>query len=836
MKKKSKKKQSKSTPIDPVLSRGVLSIVLVVFAIITALSLFGHAAELGELIDFMVSALFGYARYAVPVMFLVFAWFVIRDLEYNYRPTHVLGSIIFFLSLSSLFHMKFELGDMWHEAVSGNGGGVVGMPAYMVKQYLGGIAGNVLLVGLLMISILLLFNTAITHFILFHKKLAESMGVVGTGLQELVRSLFVLQSPRQTDAYLDEAEDEDDTYLAPIEKKTFGAQRTVDVDDEDSMPEPVVASATPEPKKAATPVAAGESRFDEADYMKNIIIKKIPPVSLLSAERSNPTSGDIKGNTEIIRRTFGDFNIHVDMGKVRIGPTVTQYTLKPPSGVKLSKITSLNNNLALALAAHPIRVEAPIPGKSLVGIEVPNERAAQVTLKELLESKEFKAREHNMMIALGRDVAGKVWFADLPRMPHLLIAGATGSGKTVCMNTIIMSLLYQNTAETLRLIMVDPKRVELTPYNGIPHLLAPVITNVPQTVNALKWCVGEMDRRFEMLSKVGNRDINSYNAAHPDKKLPHIVFIIDELADLMQMASSEVEAGIIRLAQMARAVGIHLILATQRPSVDVITGLMKANIPGRIAFSVASVTDSRTILDSPGAESLLGKGDMLLSTASLSKPVRIQGAFVSEKEAKHVINYLRVEDPDEVYDSSVIEKQDSSGSGTGNMFGGPSDDRDPLFNDAKNLVIEAGKGSASYIQRRLRVGYARAARLLDELEMAGIVGPAEGSKPREILATEDTIEEEIEATMDTGAELNVFKKPVEETVVTESGAEPEDVEPEPDDRYPDADDELEDDVVETLIETAEEGDATSDESSEDTESYDTIEEEAPPREGRDLFR
>ncbi len=440
------------------------------------------------------------------------------------------------------------------------------------------------------------------------------------------------------------------------------------------------------------------------------------------------------------------------MGDVRVGPTVTQYTFKPAKGVKVSRITSLNNDLALALAAHPIRIEAPIPGKSLVGSEVPNEKTAMVTFKELIESKSFITREHDMMIALGKDVAGKAWFPDLPRMPHLLIAGATGSGKTVCMNTIIMSLLFENTAADLRMIMVDPKRVELTPYNGIPHLLTPVITNTQKTVNALRWCIGEMDRRFEVMSKSHSRNIDSYNEKYPKNKMPRIVFIIDELADLMATAASDIEAGIIRLAQMARAVGIHLIVATQRPSVDVITGLMKANIPARIAFSVASLTDSRTILDSAGAEKLLGRGDMLFQTAELSKPVRIQGAFISESEMKTVVEHLKGdEEPD--YDESIVAKDGASG--TMSMFGGPSDDRDPLFLQAQALVVEAKKASASFLQRRLKVGYARAARILDELETAGVVGPSNGSKPREILAGATAHP----VTMGAGGEHTVFEKP-----------------------------------------------------------------------------
>ncbi|MFB6225979.1 MAG: DNA translocase FtsK, partial [Candidatus Paceibacteria bacterium] len=447
-------------------------------------------------------------------------------------------------------------------------------------------------------------------------------------------------------------------------------------------------------------------------------------------------------------KTLENFDLEVDMGEVKVGPTVTQYTLKPPKGVKLGRITSLSNNLSLALAAHPIRIEAPIPGKSLVGVEVPNETKAQVTLKELLKSKEFNDREHDMMMALGKDVAGKVWFADLPDMPHLLIAGATGSGKTVCLNTIIMSLLYQNTPETLRFIMVDPKRVELKDYDGLPHLLTPVITKAKEAVNALEWTIKEMERRFDVLSESGSRNIDSYNKKHPDNKMPHLVFIIDELADLMQAASNEIESATIRLAQMARAVGIHLILATQRPSVDVITGLMKANIPARISFSVASATDSRVILDEPGAEKLVGQGDMLLSTSDLSQPARIQGAYISEQEVKRVVDYLS-EDGETNYDESIVESQ----SKTSQMFEDEEQEKDELFDEAKKTVLKAEKGSASLLQRKLRIGYARAARILDQLHEEGIVGEARGSKAREITLSEQEIVEEL----DKDGAQNVYK-------------------------------------------------------------------------------
>ena len=428
------------------------------------------------------------------------------------------------------------------------------------------------------------------------------------------------------------------------------------------------------------------------------------------------------------------------MGEIKIGPTVTQYTLKPADGVKLSQITGLHNDLALALAAHPIRIEAPIPGQSLVGIEIPNQQVAIIRLRRILSDNAFKNRKSNLTIALGRDVAGNIWLADLGKMPHCLVAGSTGSGKTIFLNSVIISLIYQNSPDDLRFILVDPKRVELTLYNDLPHLLTPVITNVQKTINALKWAINEMDRRFDVMAEAKKRDIYAYNQANPENKLPFIVIMIDELADLMATAAQEVEACIVRLAQMARATGIHLIMATQRPSVDIITGLIKANITSRIAFSVASLVDSRTILDFSGAEKLLGRGDMLFISSELSKPKRIQGAFVSDEEVKGIVEYLRnIAEPnfqEDVTKSHQTERELEHG----NLK------EDEMLPEARDVVIQAGKASASFLQRRLRIGYARAARLLDLLENEGTIGPPDGAKPREVYRSleEEVNEEEIE--------------------------------------------------------------------------------------------
>jgi S-DNA-T family DNA segregation ATPase FtsK/SpoIIIE len=458
------------------------------------------------------------------------------------------------------------------------------------------------------------------------------------------------------------------------------------------------------------------------------------PFELLATHDQKPTSGNIESRQLLIQRTLETFGIPVDMGEVAVGPTVTQFTFKPAEGIKLNKITALHNDLAMALAAHPIRIEAPIPGKSMVGVEVPNQSVAIVGLRELFETKEWRDRKSQLTFSLGRDVTGKPWHADICRMPHLLVAGATGSGKSVCLNSIIMSLLYSNGPDDLKLILVDPKRVEFPIYNGIPHLITPVITDVEKTVNSMKWAVREMNKRFDMLSKMQCRDIASYNARCKEK-LPYIVMIVDELADLMVNSKQDVESQIVRLAQMSRAVGIHLILATQRPSVDVITGLIKANIPARIAFSVASLMDSRTIIDQSGAEKLIGRGDMLYSTAELSSPRRIQGVYLADDEISRVVEYLKSKYDPADYDPEVVEHDKSK-----SIFssGGSGEDGDALLHEAKEEIIRAGKASASLLQRRLKVGYARAARILDLLEGEGFIGPADGAKPREILKADFT--------------------------------------------------------------------------------------------------
>ena len=532
------------------------------------------------------------------------------------------------------------------------------------------------------------------------------------------------------------------------------------IEETDEGPEPVlVQQVTSEPKRdgaesdeevvVAEPKEKhsffGKAKPQAAPKFMNYVP---PPLDLLKSTSEKPTTGDLRGNANIIKRMLESFGIPVEMGEINVGPKVTRYTLKPAEGMKLSRIIALNQDLALALAAHPIRIEAPIPGKSLVGIEVPNKAAALVRLGSLMAYPEFHAAGP-LGFVLGRDVTGEPLYANLEKMPHLLIAGATGSGKSVMVHSLILSFLYKNSPANLKFVMIDPKRVELTIYQNIPHLVSSVVTENKKAIGVFRWAISEMERRYELLESAGSRDITSYNknlpagrqaAGNEREPLPYIVIIVDELADLMTSYGREVEGSIVRLAQMARATGIHLVLTTQRPSVEVITGLIKANITGRIALQVASQIDSRTILDTAGAEKLLGGGDLLFQSAELSKPKRIQGAYMMEEEITAVASFIRehnlggADEPEEEKKEKVEFGNAKTESATGDVFedfASASGD-DELYEEAVAVVSEAQKASASLLQRRLSVGYARAARLLDIMEERGVVGPGEGAKPREV--------------------------------------------------------------------------------------------------------
>jgi len=690
-KKSEDKEQKEALPqLNKGAQKGIIIVALLTMAVISALSLFDAAGKVGEGINSSLIYVFGYSRFFIPIILAIIGYLLLFPEKYHLSLINYLGVGLFVLSVAGLL-------NIFADDPVALGGGKIGLVlSYPFVQATTVWVAGIIILAFGIVSLLLIFNTSLGE--LLQKFPATSMlGKIG----RFIMRIFGHAKEQINNFQENISENEEDE-----EDSGFNSRELA----------------------AGEEIVRGKPRQMELIKVKKRKIKIDIPLDLLNERNEKPTSGDIKKIKEIIHHTLASFGIETTMGDVSVGPTVTQYTLKPADGVKLSHITTLNNDLALALAAHPIRIEAPIPGKSLVGIEVPNQTIATVGLKALLESDNFKKRKNNLTLCMGKDVAGETYLADLDTMPHLLIAGATGSGKSVCINSIIMSLLFQNGPDDLKLILVDPKRVEFTSYNGIPHLLTPVITETKKTINALKWIVSEMDRRYELLSQSGRRNIQDYNSENGNS-MPYLVLVIDEMADLMATAAREVEAAITRLAQMARAVGIHLVLATQRPSVDVITGLIKANITSRAAFNVASIIDSRTILDHSGAEKLLGRGDMLYISAQLAKPVRLQSAYLLEEEIERVVNYLK-DKARPKYNEEITDKQTSSILPRAYQEG---EDDDELVNEAKEIIMQAKKASASLLQRRLRVGYARAARILDILEEQGFIGPADGAKPRELL-------------------------------------------------------------------------------------------------------
>ncbi len=727
--------------LEPETKRSILVVFLITIGALSLLSLFGLAGLLGKYIFHFLLIFFGFGRWIIPIILLIWGFLLYNEERYEIRGSNYLGLFLFVLSFHSLLQLFVDQ-NQWEILLNqGIGGGKLGiLIAGVFIKIMGFWASLLVTFAIFLISLILMFNTSLSTLIGKESFIVKLF----FPLIFLLRKLFHKKEIKEEKEEEKEEEEKEEEEKEEEEKEKSESDKEKEGKEEDQKTEEENDFKIKNIKEEAViSVTTKDTKELGMEYWQPTNIKINFPLTLLKDNKSKPTSGDIERNIKIIKDTLEKFGIPVEMGEVNVGPTVTQYTFKPAEGIKLSRITNLNNDLALALAAHPIRIEAPIPGKSLVGIEVPNKSTALVSLKEILSSREFKERKSNLMVALGKDVSGKVWFYDIAKMPHLLVAGATNSGKSVCLNSIIISLMYQNNPDDLRFIMVDPKRVELTVYNDIPYLLTPVVTDVGKTINALKWCLNEMERRLSLLSKYKKKTIDGFNAnINPQKsginKLPYIIFIIDELADLMLTNARDIEAIITRLIQMSRAVGIHLILATQRPSVDVITGLIKANIPTRIAFAVTSGTDSRTILDCLGAEKLLGKGDMLFSSVDTSKPIRLQGAFVSETEIKKVVRYAK-EKGQASYVDGVTERQQVKGLG-GVGLDGNKGDEDELLEEAKEAIIKAGKASASFLQRKLRIGYARAASILDTLEEMGIVGPANGSKPREVLITSEQYE------------------------------------------------------------------------------------------------
>ncbi|OGC89036.1 hypothetical protein A3D70_01205 [Candidatus Adlerbacteria bacterium RIFCSPHIGHO2_02_FULL_54_18] len=696
--------------------RAIIVVLFIVAGLFLVLAAFDAAGIAGSDTYRLFVALLGMGYFLLPLLLFVLAGNALRAEQSGFTPIKLIASGLFFVS-----------GLGFIQVASGRGGLLGGVIANPAVKYLDVYAALIVLGGLSLISLLLLLEGRIS---------LEPLYALKRGIHTLLarmRGVPVETGPKIGGFALDAEETETVAAAEPFDDSKG--------------------------KESARAPAASKSSGMPMQTLKSLLgTYTPPPLSLLERDRGRPGVGDIKGNANIIKRTLQNFGITVELDEISIGPSVTRYAVKPAEGVRLQKILTLQKNLELALSASSVRIEAPIPGKSLVGIEVPNSTKVTVGLGAMLDTPDFADSHKPLLVGLGRNIAGGALFANIAKMPHALIAGATGSGKSVAIHTIINSLIYRCGPSQLRFIFIDPKRVELTLYRSLPHLLTPVITDAKKAIAALRWAGKEMERRYNLLEGTRVRDVESYHqnvlapalerikkkgvpeAGEPvPEAMPYIVIVIDELADIMSSYPRELEAAVVRLAQMSRAVGIHLILSTQRPSVNVITGLIKANIPARIALQVASQIDSRTILDQGGAETLLGAGDMLYLSADMNKPVRLQSAFISEGEVKQVVDFIAKHNEPELPIEITPPQRGEDGVGlgssadSGSRFGDEDDIDDDLYEAARAAVLEAGKASTSYLQRKLRVGYARAARLVDILEERGVIGPGDGAKPRDIL-------------------------------------------------------------------------------------------------------
>ena len=693
--------------LSPHTKHGIGAIFFVVLSLFFVFSSIGIGGVLGEFTHKTLLYLFGFGFVLAPILCALFVYAFLKPRDDNHVSlSKFLGSTLFFVAMLGV--LEFSIAH----------GGLIGRMTLQPLEWLVGKAvAGIILAAFILVGLFLTFNTNFAH-------------------------LFARAK----------SEEDEDADVTPV--IVGQPQLPEDGTEADSQSEENADSG----KKKKLTERLGFSKVTADEFVVSSFrgTYAAPPLSLLNKDKGKPDVGDVKANSNTIKRTLKKFNIEVEMDEVTIGSSVTRYAIKPAEGVKLEKIVSLQTTLEYALAASPIRIEAPIPGKSLVGIEIPNKVKQMIGLASLFTSPDYTDSPKPLLIALGKSITGEAKFADIAKMPHGLIAGTTGSGKSVAIHNLVISLLFRNSPDQLRFILVDPKRIELTLYNGIPHLLTPVITDAKKVIIALKWSIKEMERRLDILSKHKVQNIASYHdtiyqpaklkfeeRGSPEEEraalaepLPYIVIMIDELADLMHSYPKELEACIVRLAQMSRAVGIHLILSTQRPSVNVITGLIKANIPTRIALQVASQIDSRTILDAPGAEKLLGRGDMLFLSSDSPKPMRIQSAFVSTEELSRVVEYLKTQDSAQTLETINLEgtpRERGEDAIFSSMVDDGDENDDDLYEDARVAVTEAGKASTSYLQRRLRIGYSRAARLMDILEKRGVIGAADGAKPRQVL-------------------------------------------------------------------------------------------------------
>lgn len=761
-------KEERKSSLKGDAKRSIAAVFSVAFAVLFSLGYFGAAGSLGEIFDSMMRALFGWGKWIVPPLLILLAVFFMKRGKATLSDwVKLLGFSLLFLSVLGFFHLY--LGDtqesLLQAAEDGRGGGYLGFGlAALFIAFTGKTAGAVILFTLFLIGLIAAFNVSLHRaFEYAGKSIFRERDSDASPGDEESEDEPILSEDASDEVSL--SQDFSPSETAEIEAAP-GEQNissiSIDGEEEDDNVSAIAKVSFDDDTDDVKEISSDEGREEKPKRKRRAssYAWQLPSTDLLEKGGDKGQGGDIEKNKNTIQHTLKYFGIEVEPGEVQVGPAVTQYSFKPAVGVKLSKITTLNNDISLALAKHPIRIEAPIPGKSLIGFEVPNAGKALVRLREAFLSKEYAEKKAPLLMVVGQDVSGKYMMANLAKMPHVLVAGSTGSGKSVCINTMLLSLLYQNSPEDLKLILVDPKRVELSFYNGVPHLKSNVITDNARVVNALKWSVGEMEKRYKILEQAKVRDIESYyeKRSRGEKllvpreeggleeedmpHLPYIVIVIDEMADLMSSHGKEVERLIVRLAQMSRAIGIHLILATQRPEVTVITGLIKANVPARMAFTVRSQIDSRTILDTGGAEKLLGSGDLLFTMPGMQQPRRLQGVFVSEGEVRKVVDFLKKQ-KEELGAEDIGEDFSLGEEGSADDIFAPAPegqmhgDVDPMYEQAKQLVIETRRAATTFLQTRLGIGYSRGARLMELLEQNGVIGPSNGAKPREILIGKD---------------------------------------------------------------------------------------------------
>ena len=762
--------------------KNLIVVVMIIVSLLLCVLIYTKSGWMGEHLSPTLGGIMGFIKYILPIGTFAIAIKIATD-DKDYLSKKIINYVIFILCITAAMtiflisngtlseDMEFSefLEESYELGTTNVGGGAIGaMIALPLCKFLGTLGSVILLIGIAIINLINLFEIKpaeiINNMIERAKERREYEEddddeeideADKTDDKELIIEKKDKKKKKKNEKEQEEIPMEDQITInlnetAPKKKKLFGSTKN-EVD--------AVLKEEPKPDQIEANLFKQEQEKKEEKTREVLVLEhglteeeenyEFPPIELLSEGQGRVFKGGKKALTDTatkLQKTLYSFGVSAKVENVSVGPAITRYEVKPAEGVRVSKIANLADDIALSLAAESIRIEAPIPGKQAVGIEIPNKENEVVHLRDIIETEEFINHKSKLALALGKNVGGEAVIADVAKMPHVLIAGSTGSGKSVCINTLITSILYKAKPNEVKLLMVDPKVVELSVYNGIPHLLIPVVTDPKKAAGALAWAVQEMVNRYSLFANKGVRDIKGYNAAIEKEggtgKLPQIVIIIDELADLMMVAAKDVEDAICRLAQMARAAGMHLVIATQRPSVDVITGIIKANIPSRIAFAVSSQVDSRTILDTVGAEKLLGKGDMLFYPSGASKPTRVQGSFVSDSEVEKIVDFLKFNGGEAKYNEDIIESIEKSNSSDKEIDQAEADlDTDPLLMDAIDTVVETGQASTSFIQRRFKVGYARAGRIIDQMEERGIISGYQGSKPREVLITKERLAE-----------------------------------------------------------------------------------------------